>query len=76
MLTDYVACVFSVAFADGGSFTFSRMERPHFVFGDGGRPYDPTHLTVGVQFGAGDLGSDACYTLLVPTAASKEEEEE
>ena len=60
----------TVAFVDGGSFTFSRMERPHLIFGNPSAPYDPTHLTTGVQFGSGELGSDACMTLLQPTAAA------
>lgn len=57
----------TVKFTDGGVYTFSRMERPHLIFGDPTRPFDPTHITTGVQYGDGvSVGGDACYTLLQP----------
>jgi|EP01047_Picozoa_sp_COSAG01_P068020 hypothetical protein len=34
--------------------------------GDPADPLAPTHITTGVQFGDGNAGGDACYTLLQP----------
>ena len=51
-----------VVFTDGGAFTFSRRERPHFVFAQDG--VTPLALTNGAQYG-GKYG-DATYTLLQP----------
>ena len=51
-----------VEFTDGSSFTFTRRERPHFVFADDG--VTPIALTNGAQYG-GKYG-DATYTLLQP----------
>eukprot|EP00937_MAST-01D_sp_MAST-1D-sp2_P004368 g4368.t1 len=67
-----------VRFAGGGeegggadeAYRFSRMERPHLVFGDAQQPRRITGLTAGVQFGAAAPlsvpGQDACYTLFQP----------
>jgi len=59
-----------VRFSDGTTYTFSRRERPHFVFGDPKDPYKITALTTGVQYGAhapiSITGEDGCYTLLQP----------
>jgi hypothetical protein len=52
------------------SYSFSRRERPHLVFGDLQDPFRITALTTGVQYGAGSPiakdGQDACFTLLQP----------
>ena len=56
----------TVAFSDGGVYTFTRIERPHLIFGAENR-LGPTHLTTGAQFGDAIYpGGDACYTLLQP----------
>eukprot|EP01084_Bolivina_argentea_P171013 296292_1 len=52
----------TVEFVDGTSFTFSRRERPHFIFADD--KCTPIALTNGVQYG-GEYG-DGTYTLLQP----------
>ena len=54
----------NVVFTDGGTYSFSRRERPHFVFGADG--VTPLALTNGAQYG-GQYG-DATYTLLQPVA--------
>lgn len=52
------------------SYSFSRRERPHVVFGNPLEPFKITHLSTGVQFGEGSPISlpnqDACYTLMQP----------
>ena len=52
------------------TYRFSRMERPHLVFGDAKRPFQITGLTTGVQYGEASPisvpGQDACYTLFQP----------
>ena len=52
------------------TYRFSRMERPHLVFGDPDRPFQITGLTAGVQYGAAAPlsvpGQDACFTLFQP----------
>lgn len=54
-------------------YRFSRMERPHLVFGDVKAPFRITALTTGVQFGkrapVSVAGEDACYTLLQPVSS-------
>ena len=58
-----------VAFSDGGTFTFTRLERPHLVFDSKGAP---TRLLNAAQYGPGeDPGTtgdngDASYTLVRP----------
>lgn len=52
----------TVQFTDGTSFTFTRRERPHFIFADDG--CTPIALTNGAEYG-GQYG-DATYTLLQP----------
>ena len=58
-----------VHFTDGGSFRYTRRERPHVVFNHEG---EMSHLITAAQYGfgknpgtSGDNG-DACYTLLQP----------
>ena len=51
-------------------YRFSRVERPHVVFGDAAHPFTITGLTAGVQFGKSAPisvpGQDACFTLFQP----------
>lgn len=58
----------TVLFEDGGTYTYTRRERPHAVFGDAADPTRITHLSAGVQYGAigGGPGQDGCYTLVQP----------
>lgn len=56
----------TISFTDGTNFTFSRRERPHFIFADDG--CTPIALTNGAQYG-GKYG-DATYTLLQPVKSS------
>eukprot|EP01084_Bolivina_argentea_P171025 296309_1 len=51
-----------VEYTDGSTFTFSRRERPHFIFADD--VCSPIALTTGVQYG-GKYG-DATFTLIQP----------
>ncbi|GMH71994.1 hypothetical protein TL16_g05803 [Triparma laevis f. inornata] len=62
-----------VEFDDGSSFTFTRLERPHLLFGgDGELQGDPIYIINSAQYGFGtDPGTgaendDACYTLVRP----------
>ena len=64
-----------VPFDDGTTVKFTRLERPHLIFGNskGGQLRgDPTHLICSAQYGTGtNPGSgaqndDACYTLVIP----------
>ena len=56
-----------VEWIGGGSYSFSRRERPHLAFD---RALNVVALTTGVQYGEGSpiakSGQDACYTLLQP----------
>ena len=59
-----------VQWKGGGSFRFTRRERPHLVFDADGRI---THITNAAQYGTaqtpgGGANGDACYTLVQPVA--------
>ena len=59
-----------VDWAGGGSFRFTRRERPHLIFDADGRV---SHLTTAAQYGlaqtpGGGANGDACYTLIQPVA--------
>eukprot|EP00755_Sulcionema_specki_P033638 Sspe_Gene.2299::Locus_757_Transcript_1_1_Confidence_1.000_Length_1588::g.2299::m.2299 len=58
----------TVSFDDGTTTSFSRRERPHFVFADDG--CTPIALTTGVQYG-GKYG-DATLTLLQPVGPASD----
>ena len=64
-----------VEFEGKGTFTFTRLERPHLLFanGDGSQLQgDPTHLICAAQYGngtdpgTGALNDDATYTIVIP----------
>ena len=59
-----------VDWAGGGSFRFTRRERPHLIFDADGRV---SHLITAAQYGraqtpGGGANGDACYTLIQPVA--------
>ena len=61
-----------LTFTDGTKTTFTRLERPHLVFGSNAFKGDPIFLTNAAQYGNGtnpgaaSHNDDACYTLIQP----------
>jgi hypothetical protein len=64
-----------IPFSDGTTAKYTRLERPHLVFGNSKKGQlrgDPTHLVCSAQYGdgtnpgSGAKNDDACYTLVMP----------
>jgi hypothetical protein len=62
----------TIAFDDGSSTKFTRVERPHFIFAGDQLQGDPTHVVTAVQYGMGAsagtdaLNDDGTYTVVLP----------
>ena len=61
-----------VNFTDGGSFRFTRVERPHLVFAGTQLRGDPIYLVTSAQYGTStqagtsEKNNDACFTMVQP----------